>query len=137
MQDNCEDFYELCLEGYEGGCCLVCPEAHEGCLCYECKCRKCYCYTYDGNDSGHCDIAKAVWREKLQKINKRNSEKWIKETEILEKNNKKIEKEIKKREEIPFWYTCQKCKRSFVIDKELKITINKTPICGVCSQELL
>lgn len=37
------------------GCCLVCNEAKEGCLCYECKCRNCYWYEYDSHDKGHCN----------------------------------------------------------------------------------
>jgi hypothetical protein len=127
----------LCEEGYDGGCCLVCPEAYTGCLCYECKCRQCYHYTYDGNDSGHCDIAKEVWRERLQERQKIENKKWIKETKKLKETNKRIEKEIKERNEIPSWYTCQKCKRDFVTDKELKIIPHKTPVCGICSGELL
>jgi len=26
------------------GCCLDCPNGYEGCLCYDCKCKKCYWY---------------------------------------------------------------------------------------------
>lgn len=41
------------------GCCLNCPNAHPGCLCFECKCTKCEHYIppcdWDG-EHGKCDI---------------------------------------------------------------------------------
>jgi hypothetical protein len=51
---NVYDFYG------EEGCCLTCDEAEEGCLCYECKCRRCihYVQDYDWDEEpiGHCDL---------------------------------------------------------------------------------
>lgn len=42
----------------ENGCCLTCEEAQEGCLCYSCKCRKCFNYVPNGySEGGHCDLA--------------------------------------------------------------------------------
>lgn len=38
------DYYEQA----DPGCCLVCPDAYPGCLCYNCKCSK--CVHYSGND---------------------------------------------------------------------------------------
>lgn len=38
------DYYEL----EDQGCCLICEEGYEGCLCYNCKCSK--CEHYSGND---------------------------------------------------------------------------------------
>jgi hypothetical protein len=35
------------------GCCLTCEEAEEGCLCFDCNCRKCERY----NDEGKCQTA--------------------------------------------------------------------------------
>jgi len=54
MQTECEDYYG------KDGCCLICPDAEEGCLCFKCKCTKCFHYTppeegYD--EKGSCDIA--------------------------------------------------------------------------------
>ena len=39
-QEGCEDWYEQDDEG----CCLICEKAEEGCLCFDCKCSKCYWY---------------------------------------------------------------------------------------------
>ena len=48
------DFY---LKVHDSGCCLKCSDAEPGCLCYECKCKKCYWYIppeeWDG-ESGRC-----------------------------------------------------------------------------------
>jgi hypothetical protein len=55
-----DDFY-----GMEG-CCLTCEWAEEGCLCYDCKCRRCVHYVRDIEDwewapyedarFGHCNL---------------------------------------------------------------------------------
>lgn len=29
------------------GCCLDCNKKYDGCLCYDCKCKKCYWYIED------------------------------------------------------------------------------------------
>lgn len=54
MQEWCDDWYEI----DDFGCCLNCPDSYEGCLCYNCKCTRCYWYSppeeYDG-EKGHCD----------------------------------------------------------------------------------
>lgn len=54
MQEGATDYYELDDEG----CCLVCEDSEEGCLCYNCKCSKCYWYS-DSMDGygGPCDLA--------------------------------------------------------------------------------
>ena len=61
MQENCKDFSE-----YEVGCCLNCEDSYHGCLCYSCKCKKCYYYVppdesdeydEDGYEKGACEIA--------------------------------------------------------------------------------
>jgi hypothetical protein len=68
MQPECYDYSED-----EEGCCLNCDEASDGCLCYECKCTKCYNYTYSQFDYGFCDIAMA------NKVNSRKKSKVISE----------------------------------------------------------
>lgn len=40
----------------EFGCCLTCPKAHTGCLCYNCKCRKCLHYVEKQFGGGYCDM---------------------------------------------------------------------------------
>jgi hypothetical protein len=48
-----EDYYG------EEGCCLNCSDAHDGCLCFSCKCRKCDWYEFDYlEDSGYCNKVK-------------------------------------------------------------------------------
>lgn len=55
-----ENFYE----SEDSGCCLICPDAHDGCLCYDCKCSQCTEYEpegdfdEEGNEKGYCTIAK-------------------------------------------------------------------------------
>lgn len=39
-----KDYFEI----EDSGCCLHCPDAKPGCLCYNCKCSK--CEHYSGND---------------------------------------------------------------------------------------
>lgn len=55
MQEWCDDY-----SGMEDGCCLNCPDAEYGCLCYACCCKKCYWYIppeeYDG-EKGRCALA--------------------------------------------------------------------------------
>lgn len=48
-----EDYYEYCQETGEVGCCLLCVEAHDGCLCFNCKCTKCEHY----DEEEKCTIA--------------------------------------------------------------------------------
>ena len=60
MQEDCHDYSD---DDY--GCCLNCEDAEDGCLCYDCKCTKCYYYSKpddfnvdsEGNMVGSCDIA--------------------------------------------------------------------------------
>lgn len=57
----------------EIGCCLTCEEGYEGCLCFECKCRKCEEYDPEGK---YCRLA-ITWKmyqeraeiEKIRGIN--------------------------------------------------------------------
>jgi len=43
------------------GCCLLCEDAEEGCLCVDCKCRQCSHYEapYRAEDEGHCDLTES------------------------------------------------------------------------------
>lgn len=54
MQDDCEDYYNESLEKDMPGCCLNCPNAGPGCLCFDCMCTK--CYWYDPLDQ-RCEMA--------------------------------------------------------------------------------
>jgi hypothetical protein len=140
MQEDQEDYYNKGLNG-QSGCCLVCPEAHEGCLCYDCKCKKCFYYSPpEGfSDKGSCDKVSELKEERkkeLREYYKQKEEKEYQNSKKLEKYNEKIEEDIKNKKEVPFKYVCQKCRRVFIIDKEREIKPLKTPICGICSGEI-
>lgn len=68
-QEAFPDYYTLTKVGEENGCCLLCEDAEEGCLCYDCKCKKCYWYIppeeWNG-ENGKC--------RKTLKLNKRGKE---------------------------------------------------------------
>jgi len=138
MQEHCKDFSE---NDYDTGCCLYCSNAEEGCLCYECKCKKCYWYSSPqetGIGKGVCDKVEVLKEEKKQKIIDEYREAERKEYEKtlrLQERNKKVEKIIKEEGEIVSVYTCQKCKRSFCTQEEFKIIVNKEPVCFFCEVE--
>lgn len=52
MQENCINYYDEDDEG----CCLICEDAEDGCLCYNCKCTRCFNYTPQ-EYGGICDLA--------------------------------------------------------------------------------
>lgn len=66
-----KDYYEL----EDHGCCLICEEGYEGCLCYNCKCSK--CEHYSGNDpdadvknedtGGELCLLPLYWRHQKEK----------------------------------------------------------------------
>ena len=132
MQESATDYYEFGV-----GCCLLCYESHPGCLCMECKCKKCFWYSppeeWDGIN-GHCDktdelirIRKEEWIEEQKRLAQIEFEK----AKLLEKYNKSIEKPMNNK-----WYSCQKCKRDFISKEDKKIIIGKEPICPICSGEI-
>ena len=65
MQYGYEDF-----SSKEVGCCLNCIDSCEECLCFNCKCTKCFYYLppeeYDGK-KGHCDKTNELKEEKRNK----------------------------------------------------------------------
>jgi len=77
MQHGCTDWYHICGMGQENGCCLLCDDAEEGCLCYDCKCSDCLWYSgythYRGK--GSCDLAEE-WKEEAEE-KRRNWEDWV------------------------------------------------------------
>ena len=69
------DYYEECLGSYDGkGCCLLCDEAEPGCLCYECKCTKCFWYEDIGGE-GYCTLAESWKEENRKKANEYSNKK--------------------------------------------------------------
>ena len=62
------DFYEE----DDPDCCLICENAKEGCLCFDCKCGQCEAYSkfgVDPDEVGHCE-----WTVAFRQIN--NNKKW-------------------------------------------------------------
>jgi len=57
-------------------------------------------------------------------------------SQALEKVNEIKKAEIKKKGEIVNFYTCQKCRREFITDKEFKIIQGKEPICIYCEKDI-
>ena len=56
------------------GCCLICEDGYEGCLCLKCKCTKCDWYSGNDDDLAHettdfggkwCTLVD-VWRNEKQ-----------------------------------------------------------------------
>jgi len=64
------DWYEEISNSYledteKSGCCLLCASAEDGCLCYNCKCRKCLHYEIEIiGEKGFCLIASETIFEK-------------------------------------------------------------------------
>ncbi len=137
-----EDFFDYSENDINTGCCLYCENAKEGCLCIECKCKKCYWYSPPENpdeEKGKCDkveILKEEGKSKVKKWYEEQSKKEYEKGRLLEKENQIKLGKIKEENKIPFCYTCQKCLREFVSEKELKIILNKEPICNLCSNKL-
>jgi hypothetical protein len=88
MQRGATDYYEI----EDSGCCLLCPDAHKGCLCFDCCCKKCYWYSSPGDnydDNGSCD--------KVEELKEENREEWIRmKKEEQERANIEYEKKMKK-----------------------------------------
>lgn len=135
MQEECVDFYaESKINGEEMGCCLICSNSEPECLCFNCKCSKCYWYSppdeWDDENKGHCDYAK-ILKEKGKKTSRNyyqqlEDEKW-RDNLKLKEINEKVAKKIKESGEIPNYYTCFSCKREFCSEE-----IKKTPVCSIC-----
>ena len=117
----------------ERGCCLNCLNARPGCLCFDCKCTKCFWYTppheFDG-EKGHCDYTDYLREQKKDEardyFQQLEDEKW-RDNLKLKEINEKVAKNIKENGEIPNYYTCCSCKREFCSEE-----IKKTPVCSIC-----
>ncbi len=71
MQIYEEDYYAE--TEYNEGCCLKCSDKEEGCLCYFCKCTKCYWYITPEEynfEKGKCG--------KVSHLKQQKKEEWIK-----------------------------------------------------------
>ena len=87
MQEGSIDYYEY-SDFDEPGCCLICPDAELGCLCYDCKCKKCYWYSYYlYSDEGECELALMFKQEKREEA---NSYSGIKVKNVISCNSKSV-----------------------------------------------
>ncbi len=130
-----EGYFDYSSEGRNTGCCLDCDDSHDGCLCHDCGCTKCYWY----NQEGFCDkvaVLKEEGRLKAIEWHKRQGELEYKKGQVLREDNEKKLKELMKKGKIHFEYTCQRCFRSFISEGELKIIKYKEPICDLCLNKL-
>ena len=75
-------------------------------------------------------------KEELIEHYQRIDQKKYEISQALEKVNEKKKMEIKKQGEIPNSYTCQKCRREFITDKEFKIVQGKEPVCIYCENDI-
>lgn len=65
MQEWAEDYY---VEEYDSGCCLKCSDSYEGCLCFDCKCTKCYWYITPeewNGENGKCGKVDVLKKERF------------------------------------------------------------------------
>ena len=138
MQEREYDYYR---EPYNTGCCLKCPEAKPGCLCYSCKCKKCYWYRHPHesySDNGSCDKVKFLKEERKKELRDYyqalEKEKYHKLKRLI-KINEKIKKEAKQKGIFLKTYTCQKCGNWFISLEDKKIIISKEPRCPICLGE--
>lgn len=64
-----EDYHAICSYECTQGCCLLCEDAYPGCLCFECKCKKCgwYISPEDWNEEkGKCGLV-LKWKKDKEK----------------------------------------------------------------------
>jgi len=129
MQQGKIDYYSVLSIG--DGCCLKCYESYPGCLCYDCKCKKCYWYNklYDG--SGECEKKYELIRERKIKRAKDRLLKIKIDNLLYEKK-----KDYYKNQETDNIYTCQKCGFEINSTVDLEIIPDKTPVCKICSGEI-
>ena len=129
MQIDCYDYSEN-----EVGCCLNCPSSYPGCLCYECKCKKCYWYG-SSESGGWCEKIDVLKKERKNKIKLKYLIEEFKRKNLLKKlsNENKIIIETKKgQEDLINEYTCQECGATFYTKEDKKITLNIAPKCNIC-----
>lgn len=127
MQEGYEDYSDI-EYGYNSGCCLHCSGSKPGCLCFNCKCSKCYWYS-EGEDKGYCDkVSKERLRKHYANI---ETEKWKKLQRLIEQNE-----ELDAQMKITNKYSCQRCQKVFSTEKEYKIVLGQEPLCPICKGEI-
>lgn len=122
VQQGCFDYY---YEGDGSGCCLHCPNKYPGCLCYECKCTKCFWYSSPGEtggDKGICDLveelkeeSKNKWIEMMERKREFENRTYLK----LQRLNQELKKFLEDNNKIINHYSCKNCGFQFVSGIEL------------------
>lgn len=131
MQFNCPDYFK---EPSDTGCCLDCSNSYKGCSCYECKCKKCYWYNWEG----FCEFVDILEERKRKEfIETKNAESELKyNRKALLKAEVKKQIDKKDFENPPNIYSCQKCGNDFIMTDDIKIIKNKQPLCKFCREGL-
>jgi hypothetical protein len=126
----------------EEGCCLDCIMGYQGCLCFDCKCTKCYWYSspekFDG-EKGHCDYTDILIKEKKIRWRREVFFQEIKNNFLFEKKKEKQEedkKTLQKEGRIINSYSCQKCGTEIICGEYLIIKNKEFPLCDVCSGKI-
>jgi hypothetical protein len=133
MQENCIDYYEEL--GENDGCCLNCDSSEDGCLCFKCKCRKCYWYNWNYRECERKEDYERLVVEKKEKfiagMKKEEAETWERVKKMKEIYSL-VEKRMLKEGKIVNVYSCQKCQREIVSIEELDIKKGIKPLCLIC-----
>jgi len=82
MQPGYDDYYEW----NDDGCCLICKNGYDGCLCYECKCRQCYWY----NDNQSCCDLPDVWRYEREEVWENGQNYYLKVVDVWQSTDKAL-----------------------------------------------
>jgi hypothetical protein len=96
MQESCFDYSQL---QRNCGCCLKCQDFRSGCLCFDCKCSKCYWYLSpdgSGYEKGYCEYKTKFWRKYYEQKAEKDKESYYK---LKNEKDKKEEEKIKKSNE--------------------------------------
>jgi hypothetical protein len=90
------------------GCCLTCEDAHDDCLCFDCKCTQ--CDYYEGfNGDGYCSIASdwSFQNKKLIEVDISEPEAETEKAWLMSVNGSNpiwIPKKILKNGKLPYWF---------------------------------
>jgi hypothetical protein len=143
MQPDCEDYHMLSVYQEVPGCCLTCPDARPGCLCFECNCKKCLWYSApeEWEEKGKCDLVPILKeRGKKQARLKYLISAFLEQKKRIKLAHQDFQRaeEVKKNGGVQSWYSCQSCQKNFLIEekKELEVKQDCFPICDVCSSKI-
>jgi len=81
-----EDYFDYYNEPEDTGCCLNCSSSYKGCLCFDCKCKRCFWYSYNYDfDKGSCDYINVLKKERQKE--------WEEQQRLKQEQNQRMYKE--------------------------------------------